>query len=129
MEFFMEMIPPSVTHQEKKIAYRSGKAYVYEPQELKNARAKFEAYLAKHKPEKPYGKAVRLVTKWCFPTNGKHKCGEWKTTKPDTDNMIKLLKDCMAHVGYFTDDAVVVSEITEKFWAEPCGIWVGIYEL
>lgn len=129
LEFFMPMMPPTVTHQEKKITKRGSKTIVYEPMELKDARSKLLAHLARHRPDKPYTGAVRLVTKWCFLPVGEHEHGEWKTTKPDTDNMIKLLKDCMAKEGFFINDAIVASEVTEKFWADPPGIFVGIYEL
>ena len=71
---------------------------------------------------------IRLITKWCYP-GGKHKDGEWKITKPDTDNTIKLFKDCMTKTGFWKDDAQVASEITEKFWAEIPGIFVRVISL
>ena len=128
-EFFMPMLPPTVTHQEKAIHVVKGKPVTYEPANLKAARTKLMAHLAKHVPEYPYTGAVQLLTKWCFPVTGKHKDGQWKTTKPDTDNCIKLLKDCMTKLGYWRDDALVASEITQKFWAELPGIYVKIEEL
>lgn len=127
-EFFMAMLPPTVTHQEKAIHVVKGKPVTYEPAALKAARAKLEAHLAKHVPEQMYTGPVQLLTKWCFP-RGKHKDGSWKTTKPDTDNSIKLLKDCMTKLGYWKDDALVASEITQKFWAELPGIYIRIEEL
>lgn len=72
---------------------------------------------------------IRLLTKWCYTATGNHKNGEYKITKPDTDNMIKLLKDVMTGLGYWTDDAQVASEITEKFWSEQPGIYVRIEQL
>ncbi len=129
IEFFLPMIPPTVTHQEKKIAVKNGKVIVYEPPELAEAREKFRAYLSRHKPEKPFTGALRLVTKWCWPTEGKKNNPTWKTTWPDTDNLIKLFKDCMTAEGFWKNDSIVASEITEKFWADPAGIFVGIYEL
>ena len=71
---------------------------------------------------------VRMVTKWCFP-KGKHSDGEYKATKPDTDNLQKMLKDVMTEVGFWKDDALVASEITEKFWAEQTGIFISIEDL
>ena len=59
----------------------------------------------------------------------RHKDGEWKITKPDTDNMIKLLKDCMTRVGFWQDDAQVCSEITEKFWGDVSGIYIMVEQL
>ena len=129
VEFFLPMIPPTTTHQEKEVRVVNGKPKFYEPQELKNARAKLQAYLAGHVPEQPYVGPVRLMVKWCFPLTGKHRDGEYKTTKPDTDNLQKLLKDVMTGLGYWTDDALVASEIVEKFWAKIPGIYVAIEAL
>jgi len=125
-EFFMPMTPPQTTHQEKQVKVIKGKPVLYEPAELKAARAKLQAHLAGHVPEKKYTGAVRLVTKWLFPVTGKHRNGEYKTTKPDTDNLQKLFKDIMTDLGYWTDDSLVASEITEKFWSDIPGIYVKI---
>lgn len=129
IEFFMTMVPPTVTHQEKQVHVVNGKPKFYEPQELKAARAKLEAHLAKHKPEKKYTGPVELVSTWCFPVRGKHKDGEPMTNKPDTDNLVKLLKDCMTKVGFWKDDAQVARDIVEKFWADIPGIYIRIKEM
>lgn len=128
-EIFLPMVPPTVTHQEKKVTVVKGKPVFYEPPELKDARAKLTAYLANHKPENKFSGPVRLITKWCYPVKGKHQSGEYKTTKPDTDNMIKLLKDVMTALEFWQDDALVASEITEKFWADVPGIYISIESL
>ncbi|MEE1199030.1 MAG: RusA family crossover junction endodeoxyribonuclease [Christensenellales bacterium] len=124
ISFFLPMNPPTVTHQEKDIAVVKGKPVVYEPAELKAVRSKLMAHLGQYAPLVPLQGAIRLMVKWCFPITGKHEDGEWKTTKPDTDNLQKLLKDCMTDLGYWKDDAQVVSEIVEKFWAKVPGIYV-----
>jgi len=129
MEFFMSMYPPTVTHQEKKIHVVNGKPVTYEPDELKAARQKICAHLAAFKPKLKFNGPVELLTKWCFPVRGKHKNGEYRTSKPDTDNLQKLLKDCMTDVGFWKDDALVCREITEKFWADIPGIYIRIREL
>ena len=128
-EFYMAMIPPTATHQEKKSRYVNGKLIFYEEPNLKDARAKLTAYLSKHIPKQPYTAGVRLVTKWCFPVKGDHRNGEYKTSKPDTDNLQKLLKDIMTELGFWTDDALVASEIIEKFWADIPGIFISIQEV
>ncbi len=127
-EFFMPMIPPTVTHQEKQVSVKNGKPVFYEPPSLADARIKLSANLKKHAPESPYNGAVRLIVKWCFP-KGRHRDGEYKITKPDTDNLNKLLKDCMTECAFWKDDALVASEICEKFWAEITGIYVRIESL
>lgn len=129
IRFFLPMKPPTVTHQEKSVHVVNGKPVFYDPAELKAARSKLTAYLARHKPAAPLRGAVRLVVKWCFPITGKHKDGEYKYTKPDTDNLEKMLKDCMTDLGFWKDDAQVASEITEKFWAKLPGILIYAEEI
>jgi len=126
MQFFMPMKPPTQTHQEKSWTVRNGKPVSYEPAELKEARAKLEAHLAQHRPEKRMTGALRLIVKWCFPIEGAHRDGEYKTSKPDTDNLQKMLKDCMTKLGFWKDDAQVACEIIEKFWAEIPGIFISL---
>jgi Holliday junction resolvase RusA-like endonuclease len=125
-EFFMAMIPSTTTHQQKQVTVVNGKPVFYEPAELKAARAKLMGHLGQHAPKNKYTSSIRLMTKWCFPITGKHTDGEYKYTKPDTDNLQKLLKDCMTDSGYWKDDALVVSEIVEKFWAKVPGIYIRI---
>ena len=129
LSFFIPMIIPTVTHQEKKVHVVNGKPYFYEPPKLKAARSKFEAHLSKYIPEEKYTGPVRVIVKWCFKISGKHKDGEWKTSPPDTHNLNKLLFDVMTDLNYWTDDAIVVSEIIEKFWTNIPGIYIAIEKL
>lgn len=128
MEFFMAMNPPTSTHQEKKVTMVKGRPVFYDPPEVKAAKQKLIGNLKKHAPMQPAKCGVRLVTKWCFP-KGDHQDGEYRISKPDTDNLQKLLKDCMTLCGFWKDDALVASEIVEKFWAELPGIYIRIEEL
>lgn len=127
--FFMPMNPPTVTAQEHKVMVRNGRPVFYDPPEVKEAKAKLIAHLSKHTPSKPYSDGVLLTVKWLFPKGSNHKDGEYRTTKPDTDNLQKLLKDCMTECGFWKDDALVASEHVEKFWADIPGIYIEIKEL
>lgn len=124
MEFFLDLTPPTVTHQQKKVASRNGKIVVYEPPRLKAARELLTLHLKPHRPPEPYTGPVRLCVRWCFP-RGRHKPG-WKTTRPDTDNLQKLLKDVMTDVGFWKDDALVCVEHVEKVWAQKPGITIRV---
>ena len=128
IQFFMPMTPPTVTAQEHKVTVRNGKPIFYDPPEVKDAKAKLTAHLLQHAPEQPYQVGVRLIVKWLF-QKGKHKNGEYRTTKPDTDNLQKILKDCMTACEYWKDDALVCSEIIEKFWCDVPGIFIHIEEI
>ncbi len=76
------------------------------------------------------GILVRAVdNKVVLPRPGKHQNGEYKTSKPDTDNLVKLLKDVMTELHFWKDDAQVASEITEKFWSIFLGFYVKVESL
>lgn len=126
-EFFMPMIPPTVTAQERRIGINEkGKPYFYDTPEIADTKEKLTAHLSKHKPERKYECGVRLTVKWLFPKGKTHKDGEYRITKPDTDNLQKLLKDCITKCGFWKDDALVASEVCEKFWADTPGIYIKI---
>ena len=133
IEFFIPLKKiPTVTSQQKGINGRGDKPVIYTKQELLEVKAMFMSRLMQFIPEKHYDGAVRLTTKWLYPDQtGRHRDGEYKITKPDTDNTVKLFKDCMTAAGFWLDDAQVASEITEKFWVResPSGIYVRVEEL
>lgn len=128
VQFFMQMQPPSATHQMKKIRVVNGHPQIYEPRAVAEARAQLTAHLAYHVPVEPMKGPIRLIVKWCFPA-GKHPSPSWRITPPDTDNLQKLLKDCMTDCGFWKDDAQVCSEYTDKMWMEPCGIFIHAEEI
>lgn len=126
IEFFLPMKnPPTVTQQEHKVRVVNGKPVFYEPAELREARQMLTDHLGRNAPSEKLTGPLQLVTKWIW--SGDHY--EYKTTKPDTDNLIKMLKDCMTRTGFWKDDAQVVSEITEKFYGPVPGIYVMVTEL
>ena len=130
MEFFIAIDPPTSTAQMKQVRVVKGKPVFYDPPAVKAARNMLTAHLAIHKPDKPMTGPVSLRVLWLFPKGKSHKNGEWRITKPDTDNPQKLLKDCMTRCGFWKDDAQVVSEAVEKRWADdPCGLYIEVNEL
>ena len=129
MHFFLAMEPPTKTQQEHRIGKRKdGSMYIYEDRDLTEARTKLRKALSRIRPEPIPEGAIRLTVKWLFP-KGTHQDGEYKTTKPDTDNLNKMLKDEMTKSHFWTDDAQVASEIIEKFWADVPGIFVNVEEI
>lgn len=131
-QFFMAMDPPTVTAQEHRIGKtKSGRMVTYDSPELLKARSKLLAHLARYRPKDPAGPQVpvELYTVWCFPASSPVHVGQYRTSRPDTDNLQKLLKDCMTKTGFWHDDAQVCREIVEKFWSDRPGIFIRISEL
>lgn len=129
IEFFLPMKPPTITAQEHKVTVVNGKPKFYDPPELKMAKAKIRDALIPHIPSQKMDGPIRLVVKWCFPITGKHNDGEYKYTKPDTDDLNKALKDIMEELGFYVNDSRVASEIIEKFWAKIPGIYICLEEI
>ncbi len=116
MEFFLDIVPPTVTAQEHKVRVVHGKPMFYDTAKLKTARSTFENLLRRHSPQTPLEGPVALIVEWRFATKS-HKEGTYRMTRPDTDNLQKLLKDCMTHVGFWNDDAQVCREEVTKRWS------------
>ncbi|RKM55431.1 RusA family crossover junction endodeoxyribonuclease [Butyrivibrio sp. CB08] len=130
MRFFMEMEPPTATAQEKSVRVIHGRPVFFEPSRLKEAKKLLMGHLSDNVPDEPFEGAVALKVLWLFPKGKSHKAGEWRTTRPDTDNLQKMLKDCMTKVGFWNDDAQVVLEIVGKAWSDvPTGICIEILEI
>ena len=137
VKFFLPMVPPTVTQQEHKVMVnrKSGRVQFYDPPELRAARAKLTDRVGKHAPADPLQGPLQLVTKWIWPMEQDGQLSlpgteyRWKTSKPDTDNLIKMLKDCMTRTGFWEDDAQVVSEVTQKFYGPKPGIYIEVVSL
>lgn len=130
MKLFLLMEPPTVTAQQAKVAVVENRPMFYKPEKVKAARQMLIRHLKPFKPPSPYEGAIELHVIWLFPKGKSHKHNEWRITKPDTDNLEKMLKDCMTEVGFWKDDAQVVKEIVEKRWSDdPTGISIEMDKL
>lgn len=128
LKFFIPLKKiPNITHQQKKINFKN--KTVYESAELKEVRAMFMSELWSRSPEELFKPPIQLSIKWCYPFDNKHKKVEWKTTKPDCDNLNKLFQDCMEKTGFFKNDSQISRLILEKFWNQVGGVYVEIEEL
>lgn len=130
MYFELRMEPPTTTAQMHKVGVRNGKPYFYDPPAVKDAKQKIMAYLSKHRPKTPFDGPLSLSVSWNYSAGRNHKHGEYRAQKPDTDNLQKLLKDCMTVMGFWKDDAQVAVEVIQKLWVEtPPGICIGLEQL
>ena len=130
MEFFLNINPPTSTAQMKQVRVINNKPVFYDPASVKEAKRTLTEQLLPNRPDTPLEGPLSLTVMWLFPRGKNHKNGEWRVTKPDTDNLQKMLKDCMTRSGFWKDDAQVVHETVEKRWSdEPCGIYIEIQKL
>lgn len=132
--FFMAMVPPTATQQEKKwhkaVDGKTGEErwYAYPSPAWARAQDMLMAHLEPHRPPTPIAGPVVLDVTWCFPCKGKSD-GAPHVKKPDTDNLQKGLKDIMTKLGWWKDDAQVFSEHVTKLYNSIPGIRIDIEEL
>jgi Holliday junction resolvase RusA-like endonuclease len=129
MQFFLPMNPPRTTHQQKKIRIVRGRPIFYEGPKLRAARAKLTAALRPHKPDEPMQGPLHVIVEWSFETKNQKQDNTYKTTRPDIDNLNKLLFDIMTDLGYWQDDAQIVREGAGKFWSMTPGIFISVEEI
>ncbi len=125
LKLTLDMDPPRTTHQQKKARIvKTGntvKPMFYEPDALRMARREYMLRLARLKPDEPIKGPVKLITIFSYKAKTKKQNGQPKVTRPDTDNMIKLLKDCMTACGFWEDDSQVYDDRVIKRYSErPC---------
>lgn len=106
---------PTVTAQQKGMKIVHGKPMYYEKKRVTEARELFAWKLKPFAPAEPISGAVRLTVEWFFYSKS-HKPNTWRITRPDTDNLQKLLKDTMTDCGFWKDDAQVCWETAMKKW-------------
>ena len=135
MNFKLKMIPPTATAQQKGECIRAGYIHHYKKKNVAAAEAILRDALLPYVPAEPFeGQPVRLLTLWMFPypkSAKKHKpgYGRWKITRPDTDNLNKMLKDVMTDMGFWKDDALICGEFIEKLYSDEPGIVIMIEKL
>ena len=125
--FYLEIDPPTATAQERKVSVRSGRVHFYNPDSVKYAKELLTLELNLHRPPRYLEGPLKLDVEWRFRART-HKPG-WRVTKPDTDNLQKLLKDCMTRCCFWRDDAQVCYEVVKKMWCRVPGIYITVEEI
>lgn len=122
--------PPRATAQQKGARRTRYGIVFYEKDSVKDAKEWYRIGLLSHRPAEPIHQptGVALNVWFEFGTKDKKKIGKWKTTKPDTDNMIKALKDVMTELKFWDDDKQVADERVRKKWTtmEKAGVTIVI---
>ena len=132
LKFKLKMIPPTATAQQKGERVVNGYVHHYKKKNVAAAEAVLRDALLPYVPAEPItDKPIRLHVLWMFPypkSAKKHKpgCDRNKITRPDTDNLNKMLKDVMTDMGFWKDDALISLEQIWKVYSDEPGIWISV---
>lgn len=110
---------------------KNGKVFsqTYKSTEQDQAEQTLQAYLIAHQPPTPLGGQLMLGVR-CFMPIPKSKPKKFQVearagvirpiSKPDLDNMIKHVKDCLSNMRFWIDDCQVVGYLpgTGKYYSE-----------
>ena len=135
MIFKLKMIPPTATAQQKGERVVGGYIHHYKKKNVAQAEAILRDALLPYVPEAPIAdKPICLEVYWLFPfpkSARKHEPGvpRCKITRPDTDNLNKLLKDVMTDMGFWKDDALICIERIAKYYTDEPGIQISIRQM
>lgn len=114
---YLPIDPPTRTAQQKGLRVVHGHAHFFEKKEVSQAKALLKDQLLKFVPDHPIEGAVRLDVTFAFGTKDKKKQrAEYRTTRPDLDNLFKGLADCMTDLGFWNDDSQIVNMSLRKLW-------------
>lgn len=142
-EAFLSMVPPTATAQHKgsRIVYVNGKPTIMHYTKLPQRKAHDEyvrhlmADINWRKDgigkEFMFTTAIAVEIDFCFPNPvNTPKCNRNKTfakiTRPDVDNMAKMLLDCLAEVGLIQDDGLIFDLHIRKFTTGQHNVGIGI---
>lgn len=123
------IIPVSPTGQMRaRHTVRGSFATTYKAPEQRSREETIKAFLAKHQPERPLDGPLLLGVKayMPMPKMSREKTAQAlagalrPTTKPDLDNLVKQIKDCLTQMRYWQDDKLVVGYLphTGKYYSD-----------
>ena len=134
MTIFLPITPPKATAQGngKRIVVIQGRPRFFKGRQAASAEHALTALLAPRKPHEPAQGPVSLDIQLTWPwrvreplkTRARRKIPH--TSKPDADNSVKSLIDCMTKLGFWKDDSQISDLRIRKWWGSEPGILITI---
>lgn len=123
MVITLPIIPPRTTSQMKRMSNTGGRLRFFKSAAGERAERDYLWLLKPHAPAAPLTGPVELAVTFCWPHNARTSKAQavgshWKTTRPDADNLVKQLQDCLVKLQFVSDDGQIARLILEK-WHGP----------
>ena len=139
LSFYIPCIPPKSTAQTslRIMKRKDGSQFVGKMQSSKGKQTQSEllTLLMPHAPQIPFEGAVAIQITWNYPwrksesKKNRAKKFVFCDTRPDVDNLCKMLFDCMTRLGFWADDSQIAVLSFSKTWGDEPGISIAIREI
>lgn len=136
IKFHLAIVPPKTTSQTKRLVMLRGRGpRFFAKPEHEKAEADLMALCAPHAPPTPLQGPVSLSVAFVFPWRKSESAktriagSKWCDTRPDLDNMVKLLGDVLTRANFYADDGQVAVMSLQKQWGPHPGITVTLSSL
>lgn len=107
---------------------RTGRAFAYTPKSTQEAEARIRAAWIKEYGTQPLDGALRMTVMFSMPIPKSRrdiKPGDMHTSRPDLDNLLKLVQDALNGIAY-KDDSQLWSVTAHKSYDKEPETWVYI---
>ncbi len=131
----LNILPPTTVAQQKRMTVVNGRPVFFKSKKQNEAQASFYSTLEPYQLPDPITGVVELavVVTWPWRAGDSKKVRalgwDWHSTKPDLDNWVKDLIDCMVRMRFIEDDAKVARCVSEKRRGDDVGVKIGIARL
>ncbi len=138
MKFVINCIPPKHTAQASNtiLKTKDGRYFVGKKSSsnAKQAQNELMWLFNSHKPPQPISEPISLEVKWVYPfrkTEPKKNRIEGLpcVTRPDCDNLCKMLLDVMTRLGFWVDDSIIYDLHFIKFYSDNPRIEIEIKKI
>lgn len=133
LAFRLDCVPPTATAQQKGACVRGGRVRFYTKARVSRDADFLAALLLPHRPPAPFAGPVSFEAVWTFPWRKSERKSAVAAgvplphaSRPDLDNLEKLLLDVMTRLRFWTDDSLVAEKRTAKFRGPRPGIWIQV---
>lgn len=134
---FIDCVPPTTTAQQHKRIFktRDGRAFLGTDAKGNRVQAELCALLSAHVPPQDFPRDMPLTVsiEFAFPYRKSEKKRVIRekrviphASRPDVDNLVKFLLDCMTRTHFWNDDGQVFSLSLRKVYSAEPGIGIRI---
>ena len=125
---------PTATAQQKGVDTRGYKPRFYTKSSVLNVQRMYklgilQEFRSAGVPIPFFDGPVGVSVKFTFSVKNRRLWGRYKETKPDGDNLVKVLLDVLTQLHFWRDDAVVAVLRVEKRYGETSRVEIELEEL